>query len=372
MQLHSAQQPSLECRVAMFPQPQTHLATRCNSTSREALRLVSTAKLVAYSVISAVDQHSPAGHALSAVASNNDLFLKHSNAPIYEGYSLNQIIQLLVTVQEALGTVAACRLQYGDDWLMAQGLDLGLDIDDLFIANYEHLLLRLQEELVQVLTRKALEELLRGNHDKRQRKLLSWFTEFAEKPMPLSTSFPWTIKPSLAVLWGVCWMFYDRDASDQAARAGDRVRQDRVLQHLDFSHVQWSAPASSDCKFACCCFSASSSVSVLMLADVNFGLELIGAQPQHNAQQAAPANVTAAFDGVFQARNTDSWDSDLSPLDFRLPSHEDVGAIGSPRFGRAPPQLPGGLLVSVSESRIHSTHRTHARFSLLYLETNRG
>jgi hypothetical protein len=194
------------------------------------------------SVLSVVDHLHPAGHALSAVAGNNKLFLKHNNAPIFEGYSLKQTIELLSTVQEALATFTACRSQYGDDWLAAQGLECGLEIDALFIANYEHLLLRLQAELVQALTRKAFEELLRGGHDKKQRKLLAWFTEFADKPQPLSTSFPWTIKASLAVLWGVCWMFYGNDASDQ----GDaRVRQERLLQHI----VPWSAPASSDCKF---------------------------------------------------------------------------------------------------------------------------
>ena len=205
-------------------------------------------------MLSSVDNLNTAGHALSTVAGNDRLFLKHDNASIFEGYSLNQTIQLLITVREAINTVAGCRLQYGDDWLVAQGLDFGLDIDEIFIANYEHLLLRLQAELIQALTRKALEELLRGGHDKRQRKLLSCLAEFADKPRPLSTSFPWTIKPSLAVLWGVCWMFYDRDSSEQDARAGDRVRRDRVLQHLDFPNVPWSAPASSDCKFACCCF----------------------------------------------------------------------------------------------------------------------
>jgi hypothetical protein len=202
-------------------------------------------------VLSVVDHLRPAaGLALSAVAGNNKLFLKHNNAPIFEGYSLKQTIQLLVTVQEALGTLSACRSQYGDDWLIAQGLLCGLDIDALFIANYEHLLLRLQAELVQVVTRKAFEELLRGGHDKNQRKLLSWFTEFAEKPQSLSTSFPWTIKPSLAVLWGVCWMFYGRDGNEQDVPADTRVRQERLLQHLDFPNVPWSAPASSDCKSA--------------------------------------------------------------------------------------------------------------------------
>lgn len=146
--------------------------------------------------------------------------------------------------------MTACRSQHSDEWLVAQGLAFGLDIDDVFIANYEHLLLRLQAELVQVLTRKALEELLRGGHDKRQRKLLCWFSEFAEKP--LSTSFPWNIKPSLAVLWGVCWMFYNGESSASDAKADTRVRQDRLLQHLDFPSVPWSAPASSDCKFASC------------------------------------------------------------------------------------------------------------------------
>jgi hypothetical protein len=79
---------------------------------------------------------------------------------------------------------------------------------------------------------------------------------------------------------------------------------------------------------------------VLISADVDFGRTLIGAQPQHNTQQASPA-MTAAFDGAFQARNTDSVNSDLSPLAFRLPSHEDVGVIGPSRFHGAPPQLPG-------------------------------
>jgi hypothetical protein len=298
-------------------------------------------------MLSVVDHLHPAGLALSTVAGNNQLFLKHNNAPIFEGYSLTQTIQLLVTVQEALGTLSACRSLYGDDWLIAQSLDGGLDIDALFIANYEHLLLRLQTELVQVLARKAFEELLRGGHDKKQRKLLSWFTEFADKPQPLSTSFPWTIKPSLAVLWGVCWMFYDHDASEQDARADTRVRQDRLLQHLDFPSVPWSAPASSDCKFvhrwfALCC--VLSSVSVLILADVNFGLELIGAQPQHLTQQPSPTNVTVGLEQVYQARNAETWESDLSSLvGFRLPSHEDVdvGGMGPLRFGQAPPQLPG-------------------------------
>ncbi|KAH7067265.1 hypothetical protein BKA63DRAFT_521849 [Paraphoma chrysanthemicola] len=274
-------------------------------------------------VLRSVDNHRTAVQVLSTVAGDNGLFLKHHNAPIFEGYSLKQTVQLLVAVTEAISTVADARLRYGTDWLVAQGLDFGLDMDENFVANYEHLLLRLQAELTQALTRKALEELLRGGHDKRQRKLLSWFSEFAEKPRPLSTSFPWTIKPSLAVLWGVCWMFYDRDASEHDGRSDGRVRTDRVLQQLDFPSVQWNTPASSDY--------------------VNFGLELIGAHPQHAAQQPSPNNVPAGRNEVLQARNADFWQPDLSPssdVQFRLPSRQDRGAIGQTRYGQAPPQLP--------------------------------
>jgi hypothetical protein len=177
-----------------------------------------------------------AGNAFSSIADSDRLFLKHDNASILEARSMNETIQLLVAVHEAINVLAGCRRQYGDDWLLAQGLDLGLILDENFIANYEHLLLRLQTDLIESLARKALEELLCGDHDKRQRKLLAWFTEFAEKPQALST-FPWTIKPSLAVLWGVCWMFYEGTGKD-------RVPYNNVLHNLNLS---WDTDASSDC-----------------------------------------------------------------------------------------------------------------------------
>lgn len=163
---------------------------------------------------------------------------------------MNETIQLLAAVHGAINVLSDCRQQYGDDWLLAQGLDAGLILDDNFIANYEHLLLRLQTELIQALSRKALEELLHGSHDKKQRKLLSWFTEFAEKPQSLSTSFPWTIKPSLAVLWGVCWMYYDRTPDEQTRSGRDRVPFDSILQNIQ---LQWDTEASSDCT---CCISS--------------------------------------------------------------------------------------------------------------------
>jgi len=199
-------------------------------------------------MLSAIDDRlSPTGSTLSAMAGNHRLFLKQSSLSIVEGRSLNEAVQLLATIHHAIKILSECRSQYGDAWLVTQGYKLGLNIDASFIANYEHLLLRLQAELIDVIARRALEELLRGRHNKKQRRLLGWFTEFAEKPHPLSTSFPWTIKPSLAVLWGVCWMFYDFTGDQDPKSGSHRVPQDKVLQQLvDFN---LDVPGSSDCKF---------------------------------------------------------------------------------------------------------------------------
>ncbi|KAF2997040.1 hypothetical protein E8E13_000594 [Curvularia kusanoi] len=254
-------------------------------------------------VLSSVDDiYGPFEHVLSAVASDNKLFLKHSNSPILEGRSLDDIVQLLVTAYEASQTLSYCRSQFSDRWLAAQGKSLGLDIDETFIANYEHLLLWLQMELVDVLARKGLEELLHptGGYDKKQQKLLSWFTEFAEKPRPLSTSFPWTIKSSLAVLWGVCWMFYNPLEQTPADADGNhRIPGSRVLQHVD---VPWAAPGPSEYQ--------------------QFGLQLIGSQSQPEVRQQTGDNLPVGpqSDVFDAARNTDTWTPDWQHGGSRHPS----------------------------------------------------
>ncbi|KAI4674722.1 uncharacterized protein J4E84_010463 [Alternaria hordeiaustralica] len=274
-----------------------------------------------------------AGNAFSSIADSDRLFLKHDNASILEARSMNETIQLLVAVHEAINVLAGCRRQYGDDWLLAQGLDLGLILDENFIANYEHLLLRLQTDLIESLARKALEELLCGDHDKRQRKLLAWFTEFAEKPQALST-FPWTIKPSLAVLWGVCWMFYEGTGKD-------RVPYNNVLHNLNLS---WDTDASSDY--------------------LSFGQELIGEQPQH----ATPATNVHVDHAPFQARNTETWEPDLSlnGLADRLPvpvlrvSQAGEGADPEPR-----PNIMTELSPNPTSMQVPHEHKRNISISSL-------
>jgi hypothetical protein len=159
---------------------------------------------------SADSRLSRAGSRLSQIAGSDELFLKQNSRPTFDGCSLNQIVCLLAAAQEAVTTLSVCRLQYGDEWLLSQGQMNGLMLDESFIANYEHLLLQLEAELVEAFVQKALDKVPEKppseGHDKKQQKRLSWFTEFAEKPRPLGSSFPWSIKPSLAVLWGVSWV----------------------------------------------------------------------------------------------------------------------------------------------------------------------
>ena len=42
-----------------------------------------------------------------------------------------------------------------------------------------------------------------------------WFAEWPNSHRPLSTTWPWNIKPSLLVLWGVCWMFYGPSGNEK-------------------------------------------------------------------------------------------------------------------------------------------------------------
>lgn len=167
-------------------------------------------RLVSCMLSSVNSQLSNTEAALTRIASDNKLFLKHGNSPILQRCSLDEITWLLLSTFSALQRLSECRSQYSDDWLAGQGQRLGLDIDETFVANLEHLLLWLQAKLENALKRKARDELLHpmGDYGKNQRKLLACLDEFAEKPRPLSISFPWTIKPSLAVLWGVSSLFF--------------------------------------------------------------------------------------------------------------------------------------------------------------------
>ncbi|KAL1606370.1 hypothetical protein SLS60_003772 [Paraconiothyrium brasiliense] len=245
------------------------------------------------------------GSPLSAVAGDRKLFVKQKTEINLETYSLNQVAQLLIAVHDAINVLQSCRVQFDDEWLVAQGLDAGINFDAVFLANYEHLLMRLYSQLVTALSRKALDLLLLGGYDKKQHRLLSWFTEFSHKPRPLSTSLD--IKPSLAVLWGVCWMFY----ADNLANNG-RVPREAVLQHVDLAG--WRAPEPTEY--------------------MNFGLELIGTQPQPAAPQrpqlGGSVGLSSGMD--LRLRNAESWMP--ADLESGVPqARQGVSRVGGSRSG---------------------------------------
>ena len=94
--------------------------------------------------------------------------------------------------------------------------------DDLlcekYKANLEHLIMSFQQAAMNAIVQYYVEliedSLLRWYQFWLHKKgaIDNWFAEWPNGQHPLSTTWPWNIKPALLVLWGVCWMFYDNEA----------------------------------------------------------------------------------------------------------------------------------------------------------------
>ncbi|KAL8950795.1 MAG: hypothetical protein Q9222_003202 [Ikaeria aurantiellina] len=87
-----------------------------------------------------------------------------------------------------------------------------------WLANLDHILRSLKQAALEALVYHELELLAQHvqrwhQHWLHERRLdYGWFSEWPNGRRPLSTTWPWNIRPSLVVLWGVCWMFYDNNA----------------------------------------------------------------------------------------------------------------------------------------------------------------
>ncbi|KAI4233057.1 MAG: hypothetical protein LQ349_004625 [Xanthoria aureola] len=107
-----------------------------------------------------------------------------------------------------------------------------------FIANLEHILRCLRQAALEALihhgTRKLQEDVRHWyQYWLRDRALdHGWFSEWPGSRRPLSTTWPWNIRPSLVVLWGVCWMFYDNSTKSV----------EELRQQLDVASSLWSQP----------------------------------------------------------------------------------------------------------------------------------
>lgn len=96
------------------------------------------------------------------------------------------------------------------------------------IANLEHLLQCLQQAAFEALVlnvSRSIEADVPGWHQhwkQRRKSSEGWFAEWPNGLPPLSTTWPWNdVRPSLVVLWGVCWMFYDNQFAWMTRKPGN-------------------------------------------------------------------------------------------------------------------------------------------------------
>lgn len=124
--------------------------------------------------------------------------------------------------------------------------------DEKTVANLEHLLYCLQQDAWNALVQHFLRiiDADRDHWDRYWQQIVQlddgWFAEWPNGRRPLSTTWPWNIRPSLVVLWGVCWMFVypERVMHNDAGRSRNRGRS----QWSNNGHAQAQAQAHIPCE----------------------------------------------------------------------------------------------------------------------------
>ena len=262
------------------------------------------------------------------------------------------LCELLVNVKDLL----KFQQESNSGLLVSEGNEhLDPNIDD----NLEHLLLRLQGELLRLLVAqlvKLVHQHVSECQKDQSRHAEEWFFEFPDARHPLSTTFPWNIKASLAVLWGVCWMFYDRQtgAPPQFDKDGNLLKENGDIE----------VPAEQVFAF----LTQHQQRYQLMQPQQEQG------QAQHFQQQMqAIGECTAAEFGHVNEEGRDGvLISSFVTAAPRQAYPQHHGPVGSPRFprtvptspsvkmeGSTPPQMPrGGLRTSLSHSP-HHHHQLH-------------
>ena len=109
-------------------------------------------------------------------------------------------------------------------------------------ANLEHMLRSLQHAAIGALAYYYLKVVeaefgpWHSNWQQRWQTGDAWFTEWPSGRRPLNTTWPWDVKTSLLVLWGVCWMFYGNGRVTRKPEAAEffSARPPRSTPHLGF------------------------------------------------------------------------------------------------------------------------------------------
>jgi len=157
-------------------------------------------------------------HSISELAADNDLLLEHGSSFDLRKYGKLDIVESLELISQLLASIRlAYQEWYGENAIPRLNGNLEYERllnDLLFLANLESILLQLQASLLYQLffahgRDLLIEDINRIHEEQKQRgrRCKDWFFVYPSGKRPLSTTWPWNIRPSLVVLWGVCWMF---------------------------------------------------------------------------------------------------------------------------------------------------------------------
>ena len=169
---------------------------------------------------------------LVEIASDDRLFLKYDAQCALGGKSHAQLAGILESCTYAIKILKATtgsRARYVGRQRKSTIAWSARSLSGPALANLMHLLLCLQQAAIHGLILLSFNifeaEILRRRDSWEQvmRFENGRFSEWPSGQRPLSTSWPWNIRPSLVILWGVCWMFYDHDNStrDRTQRGGE-------------------------------------------------------------------------------------------------------------------------------------------------------
>ncbi|KAF2137455.1 uncharacterized protein K452DRAFT_100956 [Aplosporella prunicola CBS 121167] len=148
----------------------------------------------------------------SKLAADDGLFLAALHLPLLPTVDLHLSWAALGLARRAIARL--------DNLL--HGLRRSHDVASTFVSNLQHLLVVIQHALGQALSAVVRRGRRPSGLERCRRKVLGRFSEFAGGQRPVSTTWPWAnVRPSLAVLWGVCWMFYEQQAKMRASWLGN-------------------------------------------------------------------------------------------------------------------------------------------------------
>ena len=171
----------------------------------------------------------PQGVVTAVVATRDELFLQYDAQDLLRHKGIEEIRPIC-----ELARLLIARLRQMSNTESDENSSIAEETTHLIglrcprtLANLEHMIFCLQQAALEALiccSIKLLEtDRVRWHQYWKQRRHSTeeWFTEWPSGRRPLSTTWPWNIKPALVILWGVCWMFYDDSTRtgtwDQAA-----------------------------------------------------------------------------------------------------------------------------------------------------------